>query len=214
MTGPGALQPTALDLYEVAHLAGGPPRVTDTAVVVLLERGLLSVDGGGRLHVARPVVGHPVERAVLHAVGPRPGHLAASLHWRLAEDPSIAAGADRLTSEGLLRSNPVARRRAAWPRRLRTRAGRRLLEQWRTAPPAGIGSSGAVRVALRGPEAMTDRVLRDSVFGADEERSAPRRGGNRPWHVGSRAHAAQYQGPGTTRSASGGDVVWGGDGSS
>ena len=212
MTGLRSLPIPTLDLYEVAHLAGGPARVTDTAVVALLERGLLGADADGRLQAVGPSAGHPVEAAVLDAVGPRARRSAASLHWRLADDPRIVAVGERLAGEGLLRRNPVARLRAGWPRLLRTGAGRQLLEQWQTAPPSGVGSPGALRVALSGPPALADLERRTAVFGADDPRPAPRRGSNRPWHVQDHARAVSSSAYGGAAFAGGdvGGAGWGG----
>ena len=148
------------DVYDVAQLAGGLSRVVDTAVVALLERGRLTVDGAGRLQAVGTAV-HPVEAAVLDLAGPRPRRSITSLHARAQEEPRLTGVADRLVAAGLLRRNPVAGLSSSWPAHLRTAAGRRVLEGWRSAPPVG-----GAEVALGGPERMADRALRESVFGA------------------------------------------------
>jgi hypothetical protein len=214
MTGPRTLVHTTLDLYEVAHLAGGPERVADTAVVALLGRGLLRLDTACRLQAVGPVGGHPVEAALLEAVGPRARRSAASVRGRLALDPRIVAVGERLTAAGLLRRNPMARLRSGWPCLVRTGAGRRLLAQWQVEPPAAVGSDTAVRVALAGHAGMGDRELRDSVFGTPL-RPTPRSRGGRPWHAGHHARVTPYSagGGGVTADGGGwGGGGWGGDG--
>jgi uncharacterized membrane protein YgcG len=162
------------DVYDVAQLAGGLPRVVDTAVVILLERGRLKVDEDGRLQAAGTAV-HPVEAAVLALVGPRPRCTAAALRTRAPGEPRLTGVAERLVADGLLRRNPLAGLSSSWPAHLRTAAGRRVLEEWRTAPPAGGSSVG---VALGGPLRMADRVLCDTVF-APVPASPARRAGRR-----------------------------------
>src|SRR5688500_17785335 len=62
-----------LDLYALAYLAGGPQRVVDTALVALVESGRVRVHAPGELAAAVPDRRHPVEAAVLDAIGAR-GH--------------------------------------------------------------------------------------------------------------------------------------------
>jgi hypothetical protein len=150
---------TTHDVYDVAHLSGGLTRVVDTAVVALLERGRLKVDGAGRLHAVGSAV-HPVEAAVLALAGPRPRRMISSLRIRAQEDQRLTGVGAGLVARGLLRRNPFAGLSSGWPAHLRTAAGRRVLQEW---PAATAGS--AADVALGGPERMTDRVLRETVFG-------------------------------------------------
>ncbi|WP_216870729.1 TIGR04222 domain-containing membrane protein [Modestobacter excelsi] len=154
------LLPTG-DVYDVAQLAGGLPRVVDTAVVSLLQQGRLRVDDSGRLHATGSTPGRPVESAVLDLAGRRPRRSIASMRLRAQEDPRLTGVADRLVAAGLLRRNPLAGLSSSWPAHLRTAAGRRVLEEWRAASPVG-----AAEVALGGPERMADRTLYESVFGA------------------------------------------------
>ncbi|WP_448616712.1 TIGR04222 domain-containing membrane protein [Modestobacter sp. URMC 112] len=207
MTGPSTLLHTDLDLHEVAHLAGGPARVVDTAVAVLAARGLVRVDPAGRLSATRPGTGHPVEAAVLAVLGRRPLRSVATLRWRLADDPAVVAVGERLVAEGLLRRNRLARLHEGWPRLVRTAAGRRLLGQWQSAPPPAVGTPDALAVALRGPAVLGDRVLREALLGVQDggaasggpHQSARRRDG----HV----HVAPYPAWGFTAGDGGG---WGG----
>src|SRR5919202_2785998 len=104
------------DLYEIAYLAGGPRRVVETAVVALVENGRLRVDRvTGWLHVVDPHRRHPVEAAVLDAVGPR-GRSFGGLAWRARSDPRLATVADGLDRNGLLtrRGGVDARERSFW----------------------------------------------------------------------------------------------------
>ena len=72
MTGPAA-GAHDLDLYDVAFLAGGPARVVDTALIALVRAGRLRIHSPGQLATADLTRRHPVEAAVLDAVGPT-GH--------------------------------------------------------------------------------------------------------------------------------------------
>jgi hypothetical protein len=205
MTGTRSLLLPTCDMYDVAQLAGGPCRVVDTAVVVLLERGRLRVDGSGRLQAVGSTPGRPVETAVLELAGPLPRRSIASLRLRASEDPRLTAVADRLVAAGLLRRNPLAGLSGSWPAHLRTAAGRRVLEEWRAAPPPGSGTD----VALGGAERMADRALYESVFGAlpqpatrrSRHRTAP---GTAAWSFGGFGLAGW--------GGDGGGGGWGGDG--
>jgi uncharacterized membrane protein YgcG len=161
MNGTGTALLTTRDVYDVAQLAGGLPRVVDTAVVTLLERGRLKVDGFGRLQAVGTAV-HPVEAAVLDLAGPRFRRTVAGLRVRAQEEPRLTGVAERLVAQGLLRRNPFAGLCGSWPAQLRTAAGRRVLAEWRDAPVGG-SSTG---VALDGSARMVDRVLAETVFGA------------------------------------------------
>jgi hypothetical protein len=188
------------DVYDVAQLAGGLARVVDTAVVSLLERGRLTVDGAGRLQAVGTAV-HPVEAAVLDLVGPRPRRAIAGLRVRAQEDPRLTGVGERLVGSGLLRRNPLAGLCSRWPAHLTTPAGRRALAEWRTAPPV---TGPSVDVALGGPARMADRVLFERVFGVVDP-SPARRPGRRPDTV--------WTDSGTSAWALGGwGGGWGGDG--
>jgi hypothetical protein len=151
---------TTRDVYDVAELAGGLARVVDTAVVILLERGRLVADDIGRLRAIGTAV-HPVEAAVLDLAGPRPRRSVATLRVRAQEDPRLTGVAGRLVADGLLRRNPLAAICSSWPAHRTTATGRRVLAEWRTAPPAG---RAGVDVALDGPQGMTDQLLFEKVF--------------------------------------------------
>ena len=176
------------DVYDVAQLAGGLPRVVDTAVAALLERGRLTVDGSGRLQAVGTAV-HPVEAAVLDLAGPRPRRSVDTLRVRAQEEPRLTGVAERLAGAGLLRRNPLAGLSSSWPAHLLTAAGRRTLAEWRAAPPV---TGTAADVALGGPGSWADQVQAERVF------AAPRR---------SRRPGTAWNDPGTSAWAFGG---WGG----
>jgi hypothetical protein len=193
------------DVYDVAQLAGGLSRVVDTAVVALLERRRLTVDSAGRLQAVGTAV-HPVEAAVLELAGPRPRHSISTLRLRAQEEPRLTAVAHRLVAAGLLRRNPAAGLCSSWAAHLRTAAGRQLLAERRAAPPVPHGA-----VALDGPMAMADRVLRDSVFPSPEQ---PRRrvladSGSSTWAFGGWS-AGSWGGDGGGGGCGGGDGGGGG----
>ncbi|WP_079058934.1 TIGR04222 domain-containing membrane protein [Streptomyces ossamyceticus] len=78
----------ALDLYDVAYLAGGAHRVADSAVITLAERGLLTVRGT-RVRAAdgEQRSAHPVEDALL-ASCPRSRRVVA-VHSALQRSPEV-----------------------------------------------------------------------------------------------------------------------------
>ena len=195
------LLPTC-DVYDIAQLAGGLARVVDTAVVALLERGLLRVDHSGRLQAVGSAPGRPVESAVLDLAGARPRRTITSMRLRAQEDPRLTAVAERLVTQGLLRWNPLARLSSSRPTHLRTAAGRRVLDEWRAARPAGSAD-----VALGGAERMADRTSYETVFGAVAWAPAT---GRRP----SRYSQAALEANGHRTWAYGGFGIggWGGDG--
>lgn len=206
------------DPYEIAYLAGGPRRVVETAMVTLVEAERLRVDRRtGRLHVVDPGRRHPVEAAVLDAVGPR-GRPVWELVWRARSDPRLTAVADGLARDGLLsrRGGVGARERSFWTLSGLTRAGRAALRQVRQSPPSppGRGGSTALAVAMDGPGAW-DVELRTVVFDRPPTDQAPSsRAGTRAArhrhvpHVGGADAGAGSWGGGFSDCGSGG----GGDG--
>ena len=82
------------DLYEIACLAGGLRRVVDTAVVALVESGVVKVRLTGELYAEGLRRGHPVERGP-RRLGAR-GRSIETLRRRALEDERVRAVADRL----------------------------------------------------------------------------------------------------------------------
>jgi hypothetical protein len=150
-----------LDVYEVAFLAGGVQRVVDTALVALVESGRVRVHAPGQLAGVRLERRHPVEAAVLDAVGTRGHRSVDTIRWRLTGDDRLTGLGRSLASSGLLRR--TLRGRQAWAP---TRAGRETLRRLAAQPPADPAHDGgsAVLVALRGRAAMPDPALRAAVF--------------------------------------------------
>ena len=160
MTGPA---PTDLDLYDIAYLAGGPDRVVDTAVVALVRSGRLRVHSAGQLATAELSRRHPVEAAVLDAVGPTGHRSVDTIRWRMIDDDRLLDVGRRLQRDHLLgRIGAVFPRGRGGHRALApTRAGKRVLHDHAERM---LGDPEATRVALGGREAMTDTKLRAWIF--------------------------------------------------
>jgi hypothetical protein len=145
-----------LDVYDIAFLAGGAERVVDTALVALVESGRLRVHAPGELAVVEPARAHPVEAAVMDAVGTR-GHCSIDMiRSRLAEDARIGDLGRSLCSVGLLRRRLRFGHRAPddgdWSL---TASGREALD--RRAERSFVGAldrGSALHVALYGRSAM------------------------------------------------------------
>jgi hypothetical protein len=169
----------ALDVYDVAFLAGGTDRVVDTAVVALVRSGRLRVHSPGQVATADPSCRHPVEAAVVHAVGPVGHQSVDTIRWRLVGDDRLLDVGRRLHHAGLLgRLGALGARSGARRGLVPTRAGRRTLHEHAER------SSGdeTMRVALGGREAMVDAGLRAAVFEPPDTtppRLPRRRGGSR-----------------------------------
>ena len=168
-----------LDVYELAFLAGGPNRAVETAIVALVRAGRLRVHSPGQLATADLSRRHPVEGAVLDAVGPIGHRSIDTICWRLVEDDRLLDIGRRLHKAGLLGRLGAAvsvlhhDRRALAP----TRAGHRILRELGDQP--ALGDAEAVRIALGGREAMTDPRLRAAIFERPVTTlgpNAPRRG--------------------------------------
>ena len=155
-----------LDVYDVACLAGGPDRVIDTALVALVASGRMRVTASGELATAVPTPGHPVEAAVLDAVGAAGRCPVDTVRWRVASDERLLEVCRRLRDLGLLSSGAVpTARRSRW-RLEPTYAGRHLLRELQADPPedAVAGGTDAMQVALHGREGLADGDVRSAVF--------------------------------------------------
>jgi len=195
-------EPRLLDLYETAYLAGGPDRVVDTAVVALVETGRVRVQRSGELSVVDDRPRHEVEAAVLAAVGPRGWRRIDMVRWKAGQDERLSALAERLHRYGLVSSTRSAHWRR-WARRpvALTTDGRRTLRRLRADPLASDVATGnsAARVALDGPEQMTDQEQRNAVFHPPPSRRRRRwSGGGAAGGVGSAywARGANWAGGG------------------
>lgn len=137
----------ALDVYDLAFLAGGEQRVVDSAMIALSERGLLVMRVSRVRAVGDEQPEHPVERAVVAAC-PRSRSIVAARE-SLKHSPEVEEISRRLTARGLLRGS----------RRRTTREGRRLLKA------AGRDESLPAYV-LDGPAALRPGPVRRGVMGA------------------------------------------------
>ncbi|MCM1964995.1 TIGR04222 domain-containing membrane protein [Streptomyces sp. G1] len=134
-------------IYELAHLAGGPQRVAEAALIALRDLGALTVTGPRvRATTPAPPARHPVE-AVLTAFCSRGRGVPAAIA-AVREAPETAEIGRRLRTLGLL---PRFGHRP-------TRAGRRLLAEAKSAAahPAYV---------FQGPSAIEDRLLRGLITG-------------------------------------------------
>ena len=154
-----------LDVYDIAFLAGGANRAVETAIVALVRDGRLRVHSPGQLATTADLFRrHPVEAAVLDAVGPVGHRSVDTICWRLVEDDRLLDVGRRLHKAGLLGRLGAAvsvlhhDRRALAP----TRAGHRVLHE--LDDPSALGDPEAVRVARGGRQAMTDQRLRADIF--------------------------------------------------
>ncbi|MGI5286889.1 TIGR04222 domain-containing membrane protein [Nonomuraea polychroma] len=137
--------------YELAYLAGGAYRVTDTAIALLAEAGDLRVSRGGRVHrVHSSVVSRePIEEAVLGVVASRSGLPVSAV--RVETTRTLAMGAlDRhLGGLGLVLADDLLARAGRLSVRLRALSGVAF---------AGF-VVGAVLVAIQGVSLLSSLAL-------------------------------------------------------
>ncbi|MDI5981360.1 TIGR04222 domain-containing membrane protein [Amycolatopsis magusensis] len=91
------------NVYEVAYLAGGADRVTETAVASLLERGTFRADSTGQVHGAGAVPDDAVERAVHHIVQRRGSVKMPGLRKEMRSADVIRGMEQHLARAGLIR---------------------------------------------------------------------------------------------------------------
>lgn len=166
-----------LDVYEVACLAGGLDRVVDTALVALVQSGRLRVQAPGELATTSGTHRHPVEAAVLDAVGPAGSRRVDDVRWQVAGDERLLEVARHLRDLGLLGSTAVPpARRSRW-RLAPTYAGRHLLRELQAAPPEDTVAGGmcALQVALHGRDGVADEALRTAIFDQQPPQLRPQR---------------------------------------
>ena len=163
-----------LDLYEIACLAGGPDRVIDTALVALVQSGRVRVHHPGQLATVSLARRHPVEAAVLDAVGPIGHRSVDTIRWRLVADDRLLDVVRRLQREGLLGHTAPARAPSLRGRSspAPTAEGRRVLRRLQAQPPADDVAPGtdAMLVAVCGTDRLPDRALSADIF--EEARTA------------------------------------------
>jgi hypothetical protein len=155
-----------LDLYGIAFLAGGADRVVDTALVALVESGRIRVHAPGELAVEEQTRRHPVEAAVMDAVGTHGHRSIDTVRWRLADDARLADVGRSLAAAGLLKRRSALGRRSTSAEWTTTSSGREALKRVTEQPPAtpALDGGSALQVALHGRETMPDAELRASIF--------------------------------------------------
>jgi hypothetical protein len=199
-----------LDLYDIAFLAGGPARVVDTAVIALLRARRLRLHSPGQLATADLSRRHPVEAAVLDAVGPTGHRSIDTIRWRVVDDERLLDLGRRLHRAGLLGHAAGAvgllhgTHRALAP----TRAGRHVLRALRERP--ATGDAEVMRVAMGGREQMTDQRRQREIFERPQTALEPARPGHRSRGIDhSDPHLAAYRTGGSAAQAGTG-FTWGG----
>ena len=180
-----------LDVYELAYLASGPRRAVETAVISLLEAGMLRVNQWtGELMLVERRPCSDLEAAVLDVVGFRGHRLLGTVCWRLQADVRLTGIGQRLQADGLLSRGEglESLRRRWWTALAVTGAGRRILRR-RRRELFSVGTDAA-RVALSGPAAMRDRAVYVALFDPLPSVPAPQRrlGGPAAASAGSYPH--------------------------
>ncbi|MGW5734998.1 MULTISPECIES: TIGR04222 domain-containing membrane protein [Streptomyces] len=137
----------ALDVYDVAYLAGGPRRVVECAVIALAERELVKLRASRIRAVGGELPGPPVERALMTACPA--GRSAASVCAELRDAPEVQEIGDRLAEWGLVTRG----------RHQLTRTGKRRLQaaQEEASLPAYV---------FAGPEVLPKGTVRRGVMEA------------------------------------------------
>ncbi|MEU6986023.1 TIGR04222 domain-containing membrane protein [Streptomyces sp. NPDC046324] len=92
------------DLAEAAFLAGGPPRVVDTALATLHAQGLIGVGGPGLVVVLRPDLRarDHVGRAVMEQLAAAPSGALHELRLAVMRSPAVQEIGDGLAARGLM----------------------------------------------------------------------------------------------------------------
>jgi hypothetical protein len=168
MAAPGAA--LALDVYDIACLAGGQDRMVDAALIALVQSGRVRVVHPGQLATVGLARRHPVEAALLDAVGPVGHRSIDTIRWRVTADERLLDVAAGLHHAGLLGRHhphlPGGRRDAP------TATGRRLLHRLSAAPPRDDVAPGtdAMDVALHGRAGWPEHDPRAEIFVTREVR--------------------------------------------
>jgi hypothetical protein len=164
-----------LDVYDIAYLAGGPARVVDTALVAMVQSGRVRVHSPGQFAAVGLMRRHPVEAAVLDAIGTSGHRSIDTVLWRLVDDERLLDVEDRLRRDGLIRRGHWLGRHAPDRRLLvRTPTGRQALRRLRAEPP--VDGVDVLPVALGGRAAVSDRELCAAVFDGPRKFRALHRG--------------------------------------
>jgi hypothetical protein len=201
------------DLYDIACLAGGARRMIDAALVALAQSGRVRLEATGELRTFDARRRHPVEAAVLDAVGARARHSAQTVRWRAEADPRVTAVSEQLIAAGLLTSRRLLRAPGRPTAPGLTAAGRRTLRRLRTEPPPDrlAGDTDALHVALDGLSVLDGPELRAALAPSPRSGRLGRRAHwdereDAAWSVPGGHHASTgYIGPGEGGVGGGGD---------
>ncbi|WP_020672994.1 TIGR04222 domain-containing membrane protein [Amycolatopsis nigrescens] len=110
----GADQLGALpSVYHLAYLAGGPDRVIDTAIAVLVEREQLRVATGGRVYPVGSTPAQPLEQAVISRIPKTSGMTIGTVRSLLREDEAVKRIVAELEERALI--VPERKRRLVGP---------------------------------------------------------------------------------------------------
>ncbi|UQX04621.1 TIGR04222 domain-containing membrane protein [Streptomyces sp. RerS4] len=184
-------------MYDIAFLAGGARRVTDSAIVALNRRGLLVVHASQVRTVDGELPGHAVERAVFAFCGRTKS--VETVRAALQRSPEIQEIGRRLAAWGLVEGEE---------HRV-TRKGRRHLEA------AGRNAS-VPEYVLRGASDLLDATVRRPAGSAQavppRRGSTPGRGGRSPRRGRGFPHLDGDFGPGSGTGTSDGGSGGGGGG--
>ena len=143
---------SALDVYEIAYLCGGPPRVALTAVVAMQQDGRIKISPRRHwIQVVHRSAHRPVEKAVLDAVPASGQMLGAALH-----EVAKSAAVDQLI-EGLRGRGLVAQHALLGHSHL-SAAGRQARQE---LEEAGANVRRERRVAVLGTAGIASARLRD-----------------------------------------------------
>ena len=169
-----------LDLYALAYLAGGAQRVVDTASWPSSSPGCGCMHRGAG---CRPDRRHPVEAAVLDAIGARGHRSVDTIRWRLTDDERITASAlpggrgpaaRRDPGRGGCRPAPDGRASADWRRSRPSTAPSTGVAHSR---PSGAGGDAGRRPARGDLRAPALPGVRGDAHRAEGRDGRPRGGG-------------------------------------
>lgn len=144
--GSGAAPDGGLGLYETAFLAGGPRRVTDTALVSLAGERRVLLAHTGWVTVVDPQGRDELERSLIAATGPAGQAPVAAVRVALAADGPVHALGDRLADAGLAVPADTRARVAEGIRQVRAATGLIVL-----AAAAGFGLGASARTPTGAP---------------------------------------------------------------
>jgi hypothetical protein len=140
---------TALNLYEVAYLCGGPRRVALTAMVTMCQDRRVKISPARhRIVVTCGEASHPVERAVLDAA-PWPGMGLRAVLDEVAGSAAVHLAGDELRRCGLLGKHSHL---TAAGRELRVKLQERVPEGLRIAVLGTSGVDSELRKVLNAPD--------------------------------------------------------------